>query len=95
MTVLVVLDVGIFLELGCETYNTKGANKDVGGVGLGIDHLSNEVCSHSYDRDEGNSLETAGNGVGRAEGAVLRSGHDAGFGERVAREVGVDAEAFG
>ena len=90
MTVLGVLEWATFWG-GCffgggrkgGTYDADGPDEDIGGVGLGVDHLGDEVCGHTDDGDEGDTLETAGDGVGCAEGAVLGSGHSGFFGERV------------
>ena len=64
---------------GRGTNDGDSPDEDVRGVGLGGNHLSDEVRGHPDDGDEGDTLETAGDGVGRAEGAVLGSGHGAGF----------------
>lgn len=70
-------------EMRRGTHDADGPDEDVGGGGLGVDHLGDEVCGHPDDGDEGDTLETAGDGVGCAERAVLGSGHGWFFGERV------------
>lgn len=65
------------------THDADGPDENVRGVGLGGDHLGNEVCGHPNNGDEGDTLETAGDGVGCAEGTVLRGRHGAGFWEGV------------
>jgi hypothetical protein len=62
-------------EWGRRTHDGDSPDEDVRGVGLGGDHLGDEVRSHPDDGDERDTLETAGDGVGRAEGAVLGSRH--------------------
>lgn len=63
-------------EGGRGTHDGDSPDEDVRRVGLGRNHLRDEVRGHPDDRDERDTLETAGDGVGRAEGAVLGSRHD-------------------